>query len=57
MFLKLMLRIVEVPSNVLVSISQVARSTEVTIYTLTYGTLVQNAENRHFSKKGDLKVL
>ena len=48
MYLKLILRIVEVYSNVLVLISQVPRSTEVTPYTQTYGTPVKNAENRHF---------
>ena len=57
MFLKLIMNIVEVPSNVLVLISQVAALNWSDNIHLTYGTLVQNAENRHFSKKSDLKVL
>ena len=48
MFLKLMLRIVEVYSNVLVLISQVAAlNWSDTIYS-NLGYPVKNAENRHF---------
>ena len=57
MFLKLMLRIVEVYSNVLVLISQVAAlNWSDTIYP-NLGYPVKNAENRHFCTKSDLKVL
>ena len=57
MFLKLMLRIVEVHSNVLVLISQVAAlNWSNTIYP-NLGYPVKNAENRDFCTKGDLKVL
>ena len=57
MFLKLMLRIVEVFGNVLVLISQVAAlKWSDTIYP-NLGYPVKNAENRHFFTKSDLKVL
>ena len=57
MFLKLMLRIVEVYSNVLALISQVAAlNCSDTIYP-NLGYPVKNAENRHFCTKSDLKVL
>ena len=57
MFLKLMLRIVEVHSNVFVLISQVAAlNWSDTIYP-NLGYPVKNAENRHFCTKIDLKVL
>ena len=57
MFLKLMLRIVEVYSNVLVLISQVAAlNWSDTIYS-NLGYPVKNAENRHFFTKSNLKVL
>ena len=56
MFLKLMLRIVEVLSNVLVLISQVAAlNWSHTIYP-NLGYPRQNAENRHFCAKSYLKV-
>ena len=57
MFPKLILRIVEVHSNVSVLISQVAAlNWSNTIYpNLSYP--VKNAENRDFCTKGDLKVL
>ena len=57
MFPKLILRIVEVHSNVLVLISQVAAlNWSNTIYpNLSYP--VKSAENRDFCTKGDLKVL
>ena len=56
MFLKLMLRINEVLSNVLVLISQVAAlNWSHTIYP-NLGTPVKNDENRHFCTKSDLKV-
>ena len=48
MYLKLMLNIVEVPSNVLVLISQVAAlNWSDTIY-INLGYPVKNTENRHF---------
>ena len=57
MFPKLILRIVEVHSNVLVLISQVAAlNWRNTIYP-NLGYPVKNAENRDFCTKGDLKVL
>ena len=57
MFLKLILRIVEVYSNVLVLISQVAAlNWSNTIYP-KLGLSRKNAENRHFCTKSDLKVL
>ena len=57
MFPKLILRIVEVHSNVLVLISQVAAlNWSNTIYP-NLGYPVKNAENRDFCTKGDLKVL
>ena len=52
-----MLRMVEVYSNVLALISQVAvLNWSDTIYT-DLGYPVKNAENRHFCTKSDLKVL
>ena len=57
MFSKLILRIVEVHSNVLVVISQVAAlNWSNTIYPNS-GYPVKNAENQDFCTKGDLKVL
>ena len=57
MFLKLMLRIVEVYSNVLVLISQVAAlNWSDTIYS-NLGYPVKNAENLHFCTKSNLIVL
>ena len=57
MFLKLMWRIVEVYSNVLVLISQVAAlNWSDTIYP-NLGYPVKHSENRHFCTKSDLKVL
>ena len=57
MFPKLILRIVEVHSNVLVLISQVAAlNWSNTIYP-NLGYPVKNDENRDFCTKGDLKVL
>ena len=51
MFLKLMLKIVEVPRNVLVLISQVAAlNWSDTIYP-NLGYAVKNDENRHFYSK------
>ena len=57
MFPKIILRIVEVHSNVLVLISQVAAlNWSNTIYP-NLGYPVKNADNRDFCTKGDLKVL
>ena len=57
MFLKLILRIVEVYSNVLVLISKVAAlNWSDTIYP-NLGGPVKNPQNRHFCTKSDLKVL
>ena len=57
MFLKLMLKIVEVYSNVLVLISQVAAlKWSDTIYS-NLGYPVKNAENRHFCTKSNVIVL
>ena len=57
MFLKLLLRIVEININLLVLISQVAAlNWSNTIYP-NLGYPVKNAENQDFCTKGDLKVL
>ena len=57
MFLKLMLRIVEVLSNILVLISQVAALNWSDAIYPHLGNPVKNDENRHFELKSDLKVL
>ena len=57
MFLKLMLRIVEVISNVLVLISQVAALNWSDTMNPNVGYPVKHVRNRHFCTKSDLKVL